>query len=427
QNPYKTPKLVSGNSRPPNADLWRNVHIAPQGHVNMYISTELEETKVLKDNFWGYFGAYDDSSTLSTVYSTSTVLYTTSSTWIALWYPTVRTQSRQVFRVSPFGLLQKLFVRSSTKANISKIYGNWKRDKHGFYHREREPRSSISAPRPSSYTSAMSLYDGDDHASHSFSALSGSGTTPLSPAPASAIALGELPSYRHYNNNSIHQAWEKPQAPLPFFLGSPMQTAHDPLRQLPPPQQKYQQYQQNQKQQQQQQFHLAGQGQDTMAMSELHLQQQLIHHEELVSLREQMRTHAKILDHLQKHEQRFKDTETLLKEFYLDMDLVDTRDRSGLDGQPKDSLHNGAPAQGTAAADTAATAASSAFGGGGSQGWIHRLFKRSDTKPKKGFSSVERQEEEEAATLRGNVFGIAGHEEAQNNNKGDHSGQSLPF
>jgi len=56
--------------------------------------------------------------------------------------------------------------------------------------------------------------------------------------------------------------------------------------------------------------------------------------QELFELRDQLRRHAKVLKHLQKHEQRFKDTETLLNEYYLDMDLVEI----GGDGPIMDEL-----------------------------------------------------------------------------------------
>ncbi|KAG0017972.1 hypothetical protein BGZ80_007697, partial [Entomortierella chlamydospora] len=47
--------------------------------------------------------------------------------------------------------------------------------------------------------------------------------------------------------------------------------------------------------------------------------------DEVLTLRKEMEAQSKALKNLQKHEQQFKDLETLLKEFYLDMDLVDTK------------------------------------------------------------------------------------------------------
>ncbi|GJJ76090.1 hypothetical protein EMPS_08449 [Entomortierella parvispora] len=46
--------------------------------------------------------------------------------------------------------------------------------------------------------------------------------------------------------------------------------------------------------------------------------------QDFIELKDQMRRHAKVLKHLQTHEERFKDTETLLNEYYLDMDVVET-------------------------------------------------------------------------------------------------------
>ncbi|ORZ26607.1 hypothetical protein BCR41DRAFT_202676 [Lobosporangium transversale] len=175
-------------------------------------------------------------------------------------------------RMSPFGIIQKYMLRSRTKAMIANIYGNWKRDSSGNYY----CRDSEGIPRMEDGIKGGSSY----------------------------ISLG-----RRASSSADLPLQDRQQVPLPYLPGNTDSSDSSNIVL---------------EQQYMTQFSNTKAASDGNANNVYSLQQQ-IHHGEFLALRDQVEAHAKILRHLQGHEQRFKDTETLLKEFYLDMDLVDTK------------------------------------------------------------------------------------------------------
>ncbi|KAI8599052.1 hypothetical protein EDD21DRAFT_380858 [Dissophora ornata] len=370
-NPYRENPVIYGNATVLDFGARRNFHVGVQNAVDMYLYFASEKTYVLRSDILGLFNQYDYSATEYLSTSTAESFFHSNRTWIALWLPTLMVENHQVLatslpdafaswggavsivfalfyvffgsrRIAPFGLIQKFLMRESTKSNIAAVYGNWKKDKDGFYRRDSGPRMSTS----SSINSFSNFRSDSD--------------------PRSARQpLQFLPSVPAIQNINFQNA------------GNQEHPSQEPPEQT----------------------------------RSAHLQQQLLHHEELVSLREQMQNHARILHHLQKHEQRFKDTETLLKEFYFDMDLVDTN---------------------SAVPDAASMMFEPNTPSVGQSTWIQRLFETAPESTKiKGFDDAA---DEETTALKGAAYSLAGHDQAWMNvsspgqkNKGSEAEAISPF
>ncbi|KAF8974980.1 hypothetical protein BGZ46_009540, partial [Entomortierella lignicola] len=254
-NPYRTLAYVPINSARLNPEFRSNYHYGIQGSTNLHAFVRPEETRVLRNDFWGYFNQYNASATEYTLTSTLDFNSASGLTWIGLALPTVVVKNKQVLPLSPFGLIQKYLMRSSTKANISRVYGNWKKDEDGIYREEGGDRKGY---RDSAMSFSSSFISGLDSA-----------------------GLDKRASFQNFHVD--------PSSYEPFIEQGSDQNS------------------------QQQGF--TGNNQA--------IPQYLV--DELLILRKEMKAQSKVLKHLQRHEQRFMDIETLLKEFYLDMDLVDTK------------------------------------------------------------------------------------------------------
>ncbi|KAF9116238.1 hypothetical protein BGX27_004089 [Mortierella sp. AM989] len=259
-NPFQNTTFVPKTGVDPFrfSDIQRNSYNFYQNSASILVTATLQRTKVLRNDFLGLFGSFNESATTYVINSNSQLLENLNVTMIRMWWPVKETESYQVLVVSapealsswggafslivsifvllfgdrpfsPFGLIQKYILKSSTKKKIAYVC---KKEK-----------------------------DADD------------GNSSLATLDGNYLEA------------------EQPKAPLPFLLG-PTRGAES---------------QQNNRQQD---------------LTAVHHQQQQIHHEELVSLREQVQILQKALRHSQKNEQRVKEIEILLREFYLDMDLV---------------------------------------------------------------------------------------------------------
>ncbi|KAG0049469.1 hypothetical protein BGZ83_005745 [Gryganskiella cystojenkinii] len=367
-NPYKDTGLRNGSGIGTevgqDSTLLRNIHVGRQNLTWTYLTTYSTHTKVLASGFSGLFGSYNDSATISIVTSETEVLYSPGSFSIVYWLPTMKIENQEVLttsipdafasfggafsivcgvfyiffghsRVTPFGLIQKFAMRVKTKKNLRKVYGNWKQDKDGNYYEaapggdgtsssisyaeEEKPQGSqhqrrLYKHRPVSLNSLQSLSSAatnleDDPAIHRRPPLSPFSSGPSDHTGGMGGSSSRPVSYQprtSYNSSTTTTAVSSPTGVTNNNnvgmdgLGSPIKDLkinNDPASTFENLVQMQRQYQQC--------------------------------HQELVAFKSQLARHARVLKHLQRHEQRFKDTETLLNEFYLDMDLVDTRDDLG--------------------------------------------------------------------------------------------------
>ncbi|KAG0326149.1 hypothetical protein BGZ99_010054 [Dissophora globulifera] len=315
-----------------------NKHEVPVNVGITYINSVPQSIQVLRNDFWGLFGSYNQTMEY-TVDSTVESYYIANRTITTFKIPVMGLRSQQVLLVSA----SEAF--SSWGGAFSFVFGM-------FYiifgSRRITPFGLIQkflmrATTKSKIANVYGNWKRDKNGNYHQGGRRVSSSASFSPLASIDPRSPGAQSVQYQQ-----------QAPLPFL---PANTT---------PQSTYSQ--------------TVGSGQE---LSNVHQQQQ-IHHEELLSLRDQMKTHAKVLRHLQKHEQRFKDMETLLKEFYLDMDLVDTKGVV----PDVDSLmsENESPTQDNKT----------------SKSWLQGLFK-------KGYGSARTNvSEDESVRLQGAGYGMQG-------------------
>ncbi|KAF9353723.1 hypothetical protein BGX26_008516 [Mortierella sp. AD094] len=354
-NPYRVETFIPSNSTRRDPRFRTNYHYGVQNQTNLHAFVRPERTRVLRNDFWGYFNQYNDSATEYMLTSSLDYNFSPGETWMGLYPPTMMVENKQVLimsfmdalaswggafsivfglffvlfgvrPLSPFGLIQKYLMRDSTKANISKIYGNWKKDRDGYYREDRgggggnrDSRMSISSSHTS--LSGLDSVGTDNRRSFQNFHIDQSSREPL-------LAGGSAPNRDFPEVNETH----------PHFLV-----------------------------------------------------------DEVLALRKEMKAQAKVLKHLQKHEQRFMDIETLLKEFYLDMDLVDTKtvdpDTVALLSPPTENLYS-------SEANTPPPI-----------GWTQRLFRTMTTSGRP--TAVNNDPESDTVGLSASAQGIAGYDQTQ--------------
>ncbi|KAI7832174.1 hypothetical protein BC939DRAFT_488707 [Gamsiella multidivaricata] len=254
-NRYRNTTYVTGRSPLADRTFGEYQHAFVQDNSVAWLTSTLETTRVLRSDFLGLFGLYNDSATIYDVKSNAEVILDQNKTHIYYQFPNMQIESRQVLLLSipeaisswggafsiilsifyalfgkgafsPFGIIQKSVLRNGTRAKIASVYTNGRK---GNNENNNDKSNSLT-----------------------------------------------------YLDNNKQDARDT-NAPLPFVLGGA----------------NYQPCQQD--------------------LTALHQQQQEIHHEELVALRQQIRALRQDVSHLQRHEQR-------VKEFYLDMELMETAD-----------------------------------------------------------------------------------------------------
>lgn len=222
-------------------------------------------------------------------------------------------------------------MRASTKSNLGRVYGNWRKDKYGGSLSTLEGNSSLKKP----------------------------------PHSSRPIATGDIKS--EYNSNS-----------------------NNPGRRYGP-------YQQQQQQQ--------NQPEDLVNLRE-----------EFVALRQEMDNQIKagILQYIQRHEQRFKDMESLLSEFYLDMDLVDMDEHLAR----ADASSNKTGSSSLSSSGLPFTTAKTDSLSGGQDvrqrtGWLQRLFNTEPTATSADTGGFQEAPREETVGLRGAGYGMGGYDQNQ--------------
>ncbi|KAF9168929.1 hypothetical protein BGX20_011036 [Mortierella sp. AD010] len=251
-NPYRTLNYVSNDALDMDPDSRGNYHFGNANQTDLHAFVVPQQLRVLRSDFWGYFNRYNNSATTYSLTSTLDYMYNPGLTWLGFYPPVMRIENKQVLRLSPFGLIQKYLMCGSTKTNISRVYGNWKRDENGYYY---EDQGDGSGNREMTISSCASPYGLDSVSTNDRGGFQSVRIDQDS--GGSFLACGSTPSKGFPEVSEIH-----PQ----LLVG------------------------------------------------------------EVLALRKEMEIQSKALKHLQKQEQQFKDLETLLKEFYLDMDLVDTKE-----------------------------------------------------------------------------------------------------
>ncbi|KAF9435612.1 hypothetical protein BGZ76_005899 [Entomortierella beljakovae] len=256
-NPYMNASIVPNDSRNLHPELTTNNFFFYQGQSITRITPELITTRTLRTDFRGLFGVYNETGTSYAVASRGTTSYVFNFTGVGMTFPSRETLGEEVLVVSapvaisswggafslivsiffllfgdrpfsPFGIIQKYIMKSSTKKKIATVVEKKDAD-------EENPLTSLD----------------DDPTLNA----------------------------------------DLTKAPLPFVLGNANAQAG---------------YAQN------------------PDVAKLQFQQQQIHHDELVSLRQQVQALKKGLKRAQGNDVRINHIETLLREFYFDMDLVQT-------------------------------------------------------------------------------------------------------
>ncbi|KAF9274651.1 hypothetical protein BGZ88_002880 [Linnemannia elongata] len=338
----------------------RNPHVIAQNYTDVRLSTSMQVTEVLRDDLWGLFGVMNKTGTEYRVKSEAETLFNPGFTVIGLNLPLSEIRNRQVLilsipeafsswggafsivltvfgalfghgQYSPFGVIQKVLLRASTKANLGRVYGNWRKD---------------------NYSSSLSTLEGD--------------STPKEPPHAPRpIATGDIKSEYNSNSNS------------PGRSDGPYH---------------HQQQQQNQPQ-------------DVVNLRE-----------DFVALRQEMDIQIKagILHYIQRHEQRFKDMESLLSEFYLDMDLVDTDEHLARANASSNKTSSSSLSSSGLPFTTAKT--DSLSGGQDVRqrtGWSQRLFNTEPTATSAHAGGFQEAPREETVGLRGAGYGMGVYDQNQ--------------
>ncbi|KAF9362874.1 hypothetical protein BGX34_005353 [Mortierella sp. NVP85] len=151
---YYPKQEVEKQETSPDPELEQNMHYLSEGEVNAYITASIEKTEVLAKGFLGYFNVHDINMTEYRAVSSLVLAYEPYRTSIGVLVPLTRTTHSQILtmsihgaiasfggvlsivsaglifffgskRVTPFGVVQKWFMRGSTRQNIMKAYGNW--------------------------------------------------------------------------------------------------------------------------------------------------------------------------------------------------------------------------------------------------------------------------------------------------------------
>lgn len=162
-NPYRRRTLIPNSEGRRKMDIMEpiNSHYANNTGYAIQINAIPRRTRVLRSDFWGLFNVYNTTAEHSLTSSFEMAKISESSEFV-LNLPLYRIEDREVLivslpdalsawggvctlvfgaffllfgsaRLSPFGVVQRYFMRSSTKANIAKVYGYSKRDSSDFY------------------------------------------------------------------------------------------------------------------------------------------------------------------------------------------------------------------------------------------------------------------------------------------------------
>ncbi|KAI1316988.1 hypothetical protein EDD11_009146 [Mortierella claussenii] len=288
-NPYMNTTYIDKDKQPEIRDpVQRNSHILIQGYTRVFLSSTLERTEMLRNDFWGLFGVYNKTGSLYTITSKAETLMMPNTTVFVYNLPTVEVRSHQVLLLSapeafsswggavsiilsifyllfghkqktPIGIIQKALLGKGTKARMTEIYNSSR------------PNGGSSSSSSNRSNRSINYDKVDTH-----------------------------PSTSLHHASAPQQLQQTPLAPLPYLL---------PYN--------------NNNNNTQTDFHLQQDSNQTSLLQQ-HQQQHLIHHQELISLREQVASLTRVLAHFQRHSQQNKNLEALLKEYYLDMDLVET-------------------------------------------------------------------------------------------------------
>ncbi|KAK3827819.1 MAG: hypothetical protein J3Q66DRAFT_5381 [Benniella sp.] len=308
---YYPRKVVDKYEMSPDPELEQNMHYLSEGEVNAYISASIEKIRVLYGGFLGYFNVHDDLLTEYKAVSSVVLAYEEHRTAIGVLVPLTRTTRSQILtvsihgaiasfggvlsiisagliiffgskRVTPFGIVQKWFMRGSTRQNIMKAYGNWEDAEDlldGFLDkRDKDSSNFIDEKRETDFSMDM-----DDEKPEKDRSRDIQETSEKDPS-------GDI--QENQDKDRSRDTQEKPTEEKGRSRDTQVQQAS--AGSPPPP---------------------AAKRNTQVRQTPARPPRQPSHNEEVISLRRQV----------QAQEIRVREMETLLKTYYLDMDLASPR------------------------------------------------------------------------------------------------------